>query len=349
MFPAMPRFEKFSRIPPRPPPRLRASQQRALVTTSPSITTPSALLGLPLEIHRSVFKLLLFHELVKLRSTCRQLRDLAADDILRDALVLLESDWIEAKFRADSFNNAQEIQGPTTYAEPVVYAHQFLRAWGYPCSLRKRLPCYTCLRIRKSEDHFDKKDLNRIAPDAAEIAVSCQHPPTVLPVRKCRDCFMYSSDYLGQNGRRWLPPTDGNPESSWMAICKSCDKLVCSKDTVPRRQRFEDSCTDCYEGSHKDWVRIKNELFQSRFKLNKGRIERVESVHDYHAWMTGVDQGMSVKDNRPVEPEGFNIPNWEELRADALEKLPSLIDAEAMAPRHGDRSPGNWTTCNFYA
>ena len=283
----------------------------------------SSLLTLPLEIHRKIFGLLNFPDLIRMRMTSQQLRQIAADDIIRDALLTLEDDWAEATIIRSHDKDTEE--------DMYESAKDVLVTWGYRSEevkkLECRLPCCTCLRLQKSKRQFFSGTLEGVAYSAAAIAKSYQQYSNTLPTRKCIECFLQSTEYLETVGGRWLCAESSYYGHRWVAKCRSCDKDVSLDKAPAERQRRADLCTQCYRESHKEWFGFADKMTQEMDSMQQ-RINIIYAeqakLRNYVSWMEDVDDGRSVAGHRPKDLETFEMPDWEKVRADALEEVPKV-------------------------
>lgn len=143
----------------------------------------------PLEVLRGIYGLLLYPELTKLRMTCRQLRQIGADDIVRSALLQLEDDWAEAALKEQEHYTAGINVSPSI----------LLRAWGYDNERERAefeqhlLPCYGCLEIRHSDSFLPSQTLCEVTINAVAFANLNQQRPNAVATRKCLWLFFRNS------------------------------------------------------------------------------------------------------------------------------------------------------------
>ena len=214
---------------------------------------------------------------------------------------------------------------------------QTLSSWGYRAKevarFGKLLPCYHCLRLRKSHEHFHNKRLTQVARLSAELAQTNQQAPNAMPTRRCVDCFIQSADYLNDFGGRWVRTNTSWHALTWIAICRSCNTKVSSHRKPPERQRRVDLCDDCFHDSHGQWFQFKNELSRKESDIRQQIMDLQRNagvLQEYRHWMRSVDEGSSVVANRPADLEDTTMPNWEDIRPDAVARLPG---------RNGSRRP----------
>ena len=283
------------------------------------------LLNLPLEVHRAVFKHLLYPNLMRLRATCQELRQIDARDITEDALVQLEKDWFDAVLLVEE---TKAGRGRNTRKANI------LECWGYAIDdtdkLEHYLPCYECLHPRKLGAHFSSDYLSELAKHATALARSYQQPLQIPATRHCIECVLQSSKYLEDPSGRWLCVRPGpglSRQHYWLAICDICNIRVQSFEAPLERQRQAGLCSPCFEKSYPEWFQIQHEL-QSRkdsLRLQVNTInQQIEVLGGCSSWMADVDNGKSVVDSRPNYLDEMTRPNWEEIRPDAVAKLPPV-------------------------
>ena len=281
----------------------------------------SGLLGLPPEVQRTIPGHLKFHDLTRLRISCRELQQNITHDLVRDSLQQLESDWGASQLpRAESY---AYNTGPGS--------RQTLKAWSYHwdeiARISCRLPCYECLRLRKRDNFFSSETLDEVSKCAAALANSYQQPVEVSTTRKCIDCVLQSSIYRNTAGKRWraVRHAQGSRTPYWLAVCRACDQRVETNRAPLPRQRDTDLCSQCYSGTHARWMQIRAEVDRRRDEIRqqKSDLDRRDQELDYYLlWMDGVDQGNSVLKHPPRDLEDMEIPDWQEIRPDALVKFP---------------------------
>ena len=259
------------------------------------------LLDLPLEIHRSIFETLVYPDLARVRSTCRQLRQIDAQEITTTALLRLEDDITQVTIRA----KAHAIELGITYNRPPV---DVFCAWGYHqtdmAQIAQYSPCYTCLQLRGLGQHFTDLTLDDCADAVATLADSYQYIPRALPRRKCIECVMQSQTYSDNVGGRWLGVNNGNGNGFWIAICRARDETSTNRVRPPLRQRSADLCNGCYKTAYQQWFERKDQIVQKqrvvaqeKIELEIARTKLVEKqaeLRRYIKWMDAVDEGQSV-------------------------------------------------------
>ena len=282
----------------------------------------SIFVDLPVDVHIRIFELLDYPNLVRLRMTCRELRQNATKDLLRYALLSLETDWMKAAL-------LHMVGGPHP-GEP----EDILVRWGYRPDDMSRfaslLPCYDCLRLCSDAEHFANRNLSLVARDAASLAETYQQVLGIPSTRQCISCVLQSSSYLERPGARWLRITSvfAWSKAKWMVVCRACGHQTSpvERSQPPARQRMADLCDPCFKESHQSWFNFESEIALKREELRQ-QIERLWDKHHlltrYRSWMDRVDNGWSVLEGRPEDLDGLDMPNWEEIRPDALTTLPT--------------------------
>ena len=263
--------------------------------------------------------------------TCRQLRQTATNDMLRDALICLDNDWVEA-------NLVHLLRGHRSW-----YPQRTLAHWGYRSedivTIVNRLPCYGCLRLCSYQEHFLDHTVSQYSSQTSLLAQIYQRFLNVPPTRRCISCFFKSDAYLERPGSRWLSiPTPLLEPPNWMAICRECGQKTPPgrRKEPPARQKRADLCDQCYNGLHPAWLDFQSQIESRRRDLNQqvSRIkDKIDPLLSYQHWMRSVDGGQSVLEGRPEDLEGFEMPNWEDIRPDALDGLPK--QEESMWPYIG--------------
>ena len=263
-----------------------------------------------------------------MRSTCRQLRQIDAQEIRTTALLRLEDDITQVTIRA----KAHAIELGITYNRPSL---DVFCAWGYHptdmLQIAQYSPCYTCLQLREFGQHFTDLTLDDCADAVATLADSYQYIPRALPRRKCIECVMQSQTYSDNVGGRWLGVNNGNGNGYWIAICRACNETSTNRMRPPLRQRSADLCNRCYEAAHQEWFRHKDKILQAqsvvaqeKIELEIARTKLVEKqaeLRRYINWVYAVEEGQSVVGDYPPVLEGLATPDWREVRADAIEEL----------------------------
>ena len=302
---------------------------------------PTDLLSLPPEVHRSIFDLLNYGDLVRLRKTCRILYQIDARDILEEALLQLEDDCAEARMIFDDSERDEAVSfyeyddGPDTetWGTLVDRSIQGEELRG----LLRSVPCYSCVRLRPLKDHFYHQNMYQVAK-ASAVQARLQHErPCAEPSRQCVECLLQSPSYLHTPGGRWVCVEREGREGGyrgnnhyWLVVCRLCSEEKFTTKKPGDRQRLTDLCTRRYHASHPEWSDFYNGLIRERNEARQ-HIAELQSkdkvLSEYIQWMDNVDNGKGLREHgRPSDPENTKMPQWEEIRADAIEKLPGYTD-----------------------